>query len=229
MGQGKDRDIDIYVRPLAGNPGQYEFSMDRDFGADEEMTFDKAADGMWRSESYKLTFHLKNREGANLKFSNRLDKVLWAERTQVTDPPCPTSQQMDNVFWIKNQNDIEDLKVVVTNKDKDRERFIFAFNFLPATVVEGPSTPATDYVLYDPIGNNEDGGWPRSYAMIAPLTAAGAGVGALIGALAAPLLNPEPTTLTYILGAAVGAILGYGIGLVLAKPSADAARSAPHA
>lgn len=222
MGQGKDRNITIYARPLAGNPGQYQFAMNKGFGADEVLEFDKSDDGMWKWENYRITFHLKNEDGANLKFSRRLDKVLWAKPTNETNPPCPAAQEMDGIFWVKQASDVSDGKVVVTNRDPDRQRFIFAFNFLPATVNESSSTPASDYILYDPIGNNQNGGWPRSFAMIAPTTIGGTAIGAVVGALAAPMFNPEPVMATYVWGALIGGLAGYAIGLILGKPARPA-------
>lgn len=222
---GRDRDVNIYVKPLAGNPGHYSFTMDEGKGATDELTFNKNDDGLWRWENYRVTFTLVNEEGANLKFSKDLAKVLWAEPTTLPDPPCPTSQQMDGIFWVKHRNDIEDLTLVVTNKDRTKQRFMFAMNFLPAGENDGPSA---NYVLYDPIGNNENGGWPRSFTSISAATGSATAAGAALGAVATMLLNPAATTMNYVWGAVIGAIIGYGIGLVLGKPSADAARSAPH-
>ena len=221
---GKNRDVNIYVEPDTSKPGKYLFSMDEGFGATEELKFDKSEDGMWKWENYKINFHLNNRKGANLKFSKIKSKVLWAEETSLPDPPCPTSQTLDGIFYVAKDSDMKDDRLTVTNSDRDRLRFAFGFNFLQADEQEGPGT---NYVLYDPIGTNQNGGWPRSFAMIAPATVGGAAVGAVAGIVAAPRLSPAATTATYAWGAVIGAIVGYAVGLVLAKPPAQG--STPHA
>ncbi len=207
MGNNK-RNVEITVEPKLGNPGEYEFSMDDGNGKTDKLTFDKTKDGMKKDEDYEIRFKLKNKDGADLKFSKDLSKVLWAEPTTVADPPCPTSQQMQGIFYVKSQSDIKDDELTVTNTDPTVQRFIFAFNFLPSNEVDGPTA---NYKLYDPIGDNLNGGKstkPPSGGTSSFLTVGGAA----LGALAAFVTMEAASTMYLVVGAVIGAILGFVAG-----------------
>lgn len=209
MGNNK-RNVQITAKPKAGDPGEYEFSMDEGNGKTTILTFDKTKDGMKKTDDYEIKFKLKNEDGADLKFSRDLNKVLWAEPTTVAEPPCPTSQQMQGIFYVKSQGDIKDDELTVTNTDPKVERFIFAFNFLPSNEVDGPTA---NYKLYDPIGDNLDGGFtskPPS-GTSAFLTIGGA----VLGGLATLLAMESATTMNLVVGAVIGAILGFAVGKFL--------------
>ena len=211
MGNNK-RNVEITVEPKLGNPGEYDFSMDDGNGKTNQLTFDKTKDNMKKDEDYEIKFKLKNRNGADLKFSRDLTKVLWAEPTTVVDPPCPTSQQMQGIFYVKSTADIKDDELTVTNTDPSVQRFIFAFNFLPANEVDGPTA---NYKLYDPIGDNLNGGYttkPPGGGTSSFLTIGGAAV----GALAAFVAMEAATTMNVVVGAVIGAILGFVAGQFLA-------------
>lgn len=207
---GNKRNVEITARPKLGNPGEYEFSMDEGNGKTNQLTFDKTKDGMKKTEDYEIKFKLNNEDGADLKFSRDLNKVLWAEQTTVVDPPCPTSQQMQGIFYVKSQGDIKDDELTVTNTDPKVERFIFAFNFLPSNEVDGPTA---NYKLYDPIGDNLDGGLttkpPGSTSAF--LTVGGAA----LGALATLVAIDAATSMNVVVGALIGAILGFIVGQFL--------------
>ena len=221
---GNKLTVNIYAEPKLG--GGNSFTMHDGKGSTNELTFNKTKDNMKRWEDYEISFELNNLDGANLKFSHDINKVLWAEPTEDPNPPCPTSQQMDGIFYVASPNDIKDLKLRVTNTDPDHQRFVFGFNFLPATENDGPNA---NYVLYDPIGNNQNGGYPRSYAMLEPATIGGAAAGAVVGGLATMLLMSQATTMAIIWGAVIGAAVGFAVGLFFGKPGGGSVRSAPPA
>lgn len=206
----KKLNVDIEVKPRAGNPGHYEFSMDDGKGKTNVLTFDKTKDRMKKDDDYEIKFKLNNVEGADLKFSKDLGKVLWAEPTTVAEPPCPTSQQMQGIFFVKSTADIKDHELTVTNTDPKVERFIFAFNFLPANEVDGPTA---NYKLYDPIGDNLDGGLsnrpPGGTSAFVAIT------GAVLGALGAMLTMEAATTMNVVVWALIGAIAGFLVGRFL--------------
>ena len=207
---GKKRNVQITVKPKMGNPGEYEFSMDEGNGKTNQLTFDKTKDGMKKDEDYEIKFKLKNEDGADLKFSRDLNKVLWAEPTTVADPPCPTSQQMQGIFYVKSASDIKDDELTVTNTDPAVQRFSFGFNFLPAGEVDGPTA---NYKLYDPIGDNLDGGLTtKPPGGTSAMLAVG---GAVLGALAATLAVEAAGTMHLVVGALVGAIVGFVAGQFL--------------
>jgi hypothetical protein len=136
--------------------------------------------------------------------------VLWAEPTTVVDPPCPTSQQMQGIFYVRSASDIKDLELTVTNTDPAVQRFIFAFNFLPASEVDGPTA---NYKLYDPIGDNLDGGF-TSKPPIGTSASLAIG-GAIVGALATTVVMEAASTMNMVLGALIGAVLGFVAGQFL--------------
>lgn len=224
-----DKSVDIYVKPNPNPTGpkdQYIFSMDDGKGSTDELVFNKTKDKIPKNESYTIKFKLKNKEGAALRFSKDSNKVLWAKPVALVTDPCPDSDcYMNGIFFVDPNSTIKDEELTVINTDPDVQLFKFAFNFLPPGK-EDP-LPNDEYVYYDPIGNNQNGGYPLSFDFAASPTFVGGG--AVAGVLATMLLNNQASIMTYVWGAVIGAIAGYMAGILLRKSSGDAVRSAPHA
>jgi hypothetical protein len=133
---------------------------------------------------------------------------------------------MNGIFYVDPTSAIKDHELTVINTDPDVQLFKFALNFLPP----GESDPPpSGYVWYDPIGNNQNGGLPRSFLELNAVTVGGTAIGAVVGGLVAPLFNPAATTMTYLVGAVIGAVVGYVAGQLIGKPGGGSVRSAPHA
>jgi len=223
-----DRNVEIYVKPNPDPNGKepYLFSMDDGKGATNELVFNKSNDNMPKSEHYKIKFKLKNKEGAQLRFSQLATKVMWAKPVALVTDPCPDSDcYMDGVFYVDPDATIKDHEVTVINTDPSVQLFKFGFNFLPP----GESDPPpSGYIYYDPIGNNQNGGFPISKSSLAPAPLY-VGAGAVAGVLVTLLVNNEATVMTYLSGAVIGGLVGYVAGLLLGRSGVGAVRSAPHA
>lgn len=218
---GKNRTVDIEVKPNASKPNGYEFGLNEDGKGVSELVFNKTVDKMKKAENYEVTFKLHNKEGADLVFSKLPAKVLWAKQIDKPSDPCPDSAcYMNDVFFVNPQAAIKDHELSVINVDQDKELFAFALNFLPKGETEGPTTK---YTCYDPIGNNQNGGEP----FIAPETIGASIVGgAVIGAAAAYLATNQAATATTIgLGAAIGALAVLVAVMVLRRPGRESLQS----
>src|SRR5688572_16914327 len=129
-----DKSIDINVKPNPDPTGKdpYIFSLDEGKGATEELVFDKTKDGMKKTENYSIKFKLKNQDGAALRFSKDIKKVLWAKPVSLVTDACPNSDcYMDGIFYVDPDSTIKDHEVTVINTDPTVQLFKFAFNFLP--------------------------------------------------------------------------------------------------
>lgn len=174
---GRYRTVDIYVEPDPNSDNGYGFSMKENGSQKSTLVFDKNSDGMKKAEHYQLDIKLHNEKGADLRFSEKMDKVLWAKAIQPGEK-CPDSPCfLNGIFYVADPGDIKATKLTVVNTDMDWLNFAFALNFVPKGEVEGP---ATKYICYDPIGENRNGGVTRSAILsLVVLTVAAACIAAL--------------------------------------------------
>lgn len=174
---GRYRTVDVHVQPDASSANGYHFWMEENGAEEDKIFFCKDRDGMMRKEHYQVDFKLHNEKGARLRFSEKLDQVLWAKIVNPGDK-CPDSPcYLPGVFYVAKQSDIKPLKLTVVNTDMDVLNFAFAFNFVEKGQSEGPMT---DYICFDPIGENRNGGVNRSPILnLVVLTVATVGVAAL--------------------------------------------------
>lgn len=224
-----DMNVDIYVKPNPDPTGKepYIFRMDDGKGSTNELVFNKTKDGMPKNDNYTIKFKLKNQDGAALRFSKLVDKVMWAKPVALVTDPCPDSDcYMNGIFYVDPTSAIKDHELTVVNTDPAVQLFKFALNFLPPGEND---PPPSGYIYYDPIGNNQNGGLPRSFLELSLTTVGGAVAGAVVGGLATLLLRPEATSMAILWGAVIGAAVGYAVALFLSKPSGGPVRSAPHA
>jgi hypothetical protein len=209
-----DKNVEITVTPNPNPTGpkdRYLFSMDDGKGATQELAFDKTKDNMKKSDAYKIKFKLKNKDGANLRFSKDIDKVLWVMPVASKTDPCPTSDCKWPIFYVDPKDPIKDLELTVINTDPAVQLFKFAFNFLPPG--KSDPLPNSEYEYYDPIGSNQNGG--SSTSIGGGGTFAAAAGGAVIGAAANLLLTTAATTQSLAMWAVVGAVIGYFAGMLL--------------
>jgi hypothetical protein len=157
----KGRYVDIFVEPDTTASCGYLFRMEEDGLQTSRLVFDKHKDNMPKAEHYKIAFKLHNTKGAKLQFSKMKDKVLWA--TEVFEPngdECPPPGSSFDGLYVDPATYIQDRVLTVINTDMHEQFFAFALNFVPeGTDQEGPGT---QYVCFDPIGENRNGGFTRS-------------------------------------------------------------------
>jgi len=152
----KGRYVDIFVEPDNSQPSGYAFHMEVDGRKTPQLVFDKDKENMPKAEHFKIEFKLHNTKGAQLCFSKRKDKVLWA--TEVFDPTgdeCPPPGSSFDGLYVDPTAFPDDHLLKVINTDMHKQFFAFALNFVPEGTDEGPDT---QYICYDPIGENRNGG-----------------------------------------------------------------------
>jgi len=209
-----DMNVDIFVKPNPDPTGKerYLFSMDDGKGATDELTFNKTKDGMKKTENYSIKFKLKNQDGAALRFSKDIKKVLWAKPVGSKTDACPNYDcYMDGIFYADPNGTIKDHELTVINTDPSVQLFKFALNFLPPGESDPPSS---GYVWYDPIGDNQNGGLSSSIGGSTLALTIGGGV---LGAAASLLMSEAATTQNLLMWTIAGAAIGFVASLLLGR------------
>jgi hypothetical protein len=141
---------------MTGNPPAPEAVLKNDkgtiIGPNDTISFNKDDDGLKKVEHYDLIFELDNPNKTRLRFVENLDDVLWVHSDTSC---CPTSQcSLPGVIWADSVYDYRTaLKVI--NMDMTKEQFRFRINLVDRGIIN--PTPA-DFVMIDPIGDNQDRG-----------------------------------------------------------------------
>lgn len=149
------RDITV-TASLVGGDFQFTMSGSGVGGpADDLIEFNKDSHkGMKKSDRFLVRFNLDDQTGQNLRFVKHKENAMWAKVVQDVNDPCP--QQGDHLNQFKADQVIDDA-LVVKNRDDDRELIKFALNFIRKG---GDDRNPAEYVQYDPIGENKNGGIP---------------------------------------------------------------------
>lgn len=211
----KEKPVRICVEPDTKEASGYRFWMEeKEDDPIDVLIFNKSIDGYNADDEYLVRFKLKNKNGANLQFSMKEDKVLWAKKVKLLSEACPTSKcDMPGEFYLDTQNyPLDPDTLTVVNPDKNVFFFKFGMNFVPKGTVEGPGT---NYILFDPIGSDQNGGYSRSFASAMTV---GLLSGAVAGA-AAMTLVAAATPASLLAAAAVGALMGAIVALIVGSLS----------
>jgi len=152
----KGRFVDVFVEPDSSEPSGYRFHMEEGGKRRSMLQFNKNNDKMKKSEHYRIEFMLHNTKGADLRFSKIKGKVMWA--TEVPEPieQCPAEGDGVEGFYVDPTEYPNDRKLHVINTDMKVQFLSFALNFVPDGTQEGPDT---QYICFDPIIANENGGY----------------------------------------------------------------------
>ena len=171
-----------------------------------DLDFNKNADGLKKTDHYKLEFTIDNSQLADadkVRFAPS-DADVMAVHTDLSLCP-PTGSHLQNVFWVDKNKTGSKLQLI--NMDLKVEKLRFKINMVK---ISDPA--ATSFIELDPIikNGNQGGAEPFSNFAVAPLlTGAIVGIGTALFANAA--LVP-PNALVFGIG---GAIVGLIVGLVL--------------
>lgn len=171
----RGRFVDIFVEPDTHEECGYRFSMEEGGVGTTALVFSKTADGMRKSEDYKVQFKLHNRKGANLVFSKLADKVMWAMATDGPTGACPPEGSSFPDFYVDPTTYPTDDVLTVINTDTTVQCFSFCLNFVEKGTTEGKET---HYVCYDPIGDNKDGG--SGFNLLSGVSSATVAVAAIV-------------------------------------------------
>jgi hypothetical protein len=173
-----DIPIDITVTAASNETGGATFSMSGPNVNGDQIEFNKdKINGMKKKEHFIVLFTLVDNSGLNLRYVKPKENSMWARVVQnVIGNLCPPQGQTPHQF---RATGVTDNTLTVRNKDDDRELIMFALNFIPHG---GNDSDPSQYVQYDPIGDNRNGGL-ASYSVT--LVVAIIVVVALVGAVAA--------------------------------------------
>lgn len=175
------RVVDICVEPDSNSDNGYRFWMEEDKVKKDAIIFNKTKSKIKKSEDYEVELQLKNQNGANLRFSKDKSMVFWAQVVTGAPPyPCPPPQSTCSEVYVDPTAFIKDDLLKVINTDMTSQEISFALNFLEPGQEDGPGT---QYVRYDPIFSNQNGGASRN-SMSSTATYAAIGGAIVVGAAA---------------------------------------------
>lgn len=142
----------------------------------DTLVFNKNNDKMPKSDSYDLTFTLANHDGLKLEFLQDTQHVMWvAKGTKSSPPGCPQSHVTDPEFTVTN---VTATTLDVTNTDLDECKYKFVLNFID-------TAHNNKAEQYDPIYDNQNGGFSRMGMANAMIIGGVAAVGAVLVLLVA--------------------------------------------
>jgi hypothetical protein len=120
----------------------------------ERLVFSKTNEKMKKEDVHEILFKLRNKDGADVAFpTNRLN-ALWVHTVTDEDDPCPDcSAHLDGEFYAESVSDNQK-RLTVINRNMDVGLVAFRLNFVPDGTDD---VPAEEYIVYDPIGSNQNG------------------------------------------------------------------------
>ena len=162
MGKGKLYEVELTAKEIA--PGEFEFDPKTDLKHSKgksgiaQFVFNKKDDKMPKDDCYLIQFVLVNGDKVGLRFPYRVEDAMWVCRAPdelSAEEGCP--KEPCYIDEMKGLAVLGDHTLLAVNKDSKTEFVVFTLNF----VKQGFSdTDKDNYVPWDPIGNNQDGGWP---------------------------------------------------------------------
>jgi hypothetical protein len=123
----------------------------------ECITFNKHDEKMDKHDHHEVHFKLVDKGNVGLVFCNDRDNVMWAKVVPEIDDDCPDSEQwLEGKFYAEKVHG-EQKHLTVVNTNMKQEYVAFRLNFVPKGEFD---VPPDEYVAYDPIGQNQNGGFP---------------------------------------------------------------------
>lgn len=147
--------------------GKVEFTMSGNGVGGEQIVFNKNdTPNMKKNDRYDVTFTLIDETDLELRFvqwptNSPEDGAMWVK--VVTDPSDPTCPAPNSHLQQFKATDVTDTVLTVKNKDNDIEYLKFALNFVPKN---GNDSNPGEYVQYDPIGDNQNGGLQNKFSPV---------------------------------------------------------------
>lgn len=206
-GQPKVEDVSVVVERDAA--GQLKFSLaSNNLGNGQRLTFRNN-----KHPGFDLRFNIDDRAASGCEFLPNPDDAMWVRLIDdITPDPCATcAMHWDGFKAISVINANKTLTVDNSNKRKQKFAFSFRFNV--------PGEP--DPVLYDPIGDNQNG--PRQFVWLAATPTI---AGALGGGSAALVTTGTAMVAPIAWSVAVGALAGLVAGLLLRTLGAESEHAA---
>lgn len=145
MPGAKHVDVDVIATKDASAPDGVTFKLSSDLGGSDRLKFKND-----KHPGFIVNFHLKDDDNTGVAFVSTPADAMWVKTFQQGEPnPCPTSESHWDQFEatdVKQQGK----RLVVRNLNQYEQLFAFSLRFTKP----GAANP----ILYDPIGENENGG-----------------------------------------------------------------------
>jgi hypothetical protein len=149
----------VAVLATRDETGAYRFSADSDLSSDDgnEFDFHKDRHGMRKQDFHLVEFVLDDRTGEQLKFPHVPHDAMWVVRLDdASNPTCPDKDSVSDYSVMDPICVCDDGKRLIVRNDNPREEaWSFTLNFVPAGANDAD---ANEYVSWDPIGTNHNGG-----------------------------------------------------------------------
>lgn len=202
MADRKKMHVNVVATDNPQSQNGVDFRLENDKGEQlETLVFSKTKLGMHKNDEHEVRFKLIQDSGMKLQFAQQPHVALWvAQGDEHNFPACPTSQPAcpDLIFYAEKSN-VNTLVAVNTNPNK--LFFKFSLNFVDPT-----SAQPNRLICYDPGGENQNGGIDNLYAYYA-----------IGGALLGAAISAVTTTTLIAQNLLIGAVVGAGLGFLLAK------------
>lgn len=159
----------VTIKSFKDTHGKIDFEMLDGSLKTDTLVFNKTKDNMKKDESYDIQFTLVNTDGLQLQFKQDAQDVMWVAKGDKTAPPgCPKNKISDPEFTVTG---VSATTLDVTNTDKDECKFKFVLNFID-------TANHNKEEQFDPIYDNQNGGFSRvnisNFVIIGGLATAGA-------------------------------------------------------
>lgn len=145
MAGAKHVDVDVIVTKDESAPDGVRFKLSSDLGSSDRLKFKND-----KHPGFVVNFDIKDDDQTGVLFLLEPDQAMWVRTFQDGDPdPCPRSSMHWDQFEateVKQQGK----RLVVRNLNEFEQKFAFSLRFSKP----GSANP----ILYDPIGENENGG-----------------------------------------------------------------------
>ncbi len=156
MGEGKTFKVEVKAKPAKDGdpPEKLQFSLESDLKKDrttDELVFDKSKNNMKKADHYLIEFDLDDKSGLSLRFAPNPMEAFWVK---MDSTECPKAASYSNEVYAVGI-DKSGEKLTVRNEDSRCAMFAYALRFLKKGA--DPNDPA-NYIPFDPIGDNRNGG-----------------------------------------------------------------------
>ncbi|HMI41340.1 MAG TPA: hypothetical protein VK485_08955 [Sphingomicrobium sp.] len=153
MAKGNLYQVNVTARDAPNNG--VKFSMQSSLLSNDRLKFYKNSNNMKADDFYLLDFCLDDKTDAkDLQFVSDLNEVLWTKTT--ADPKeCLSSRPGTSYNEFRAIAVPTPTNLLVVNDDSHTQLFTFALNFVRGGADD---TDPANFITYDPIGDNKNGG-----------------------------------------------------------------------
>lgn len=147
MGKEQPENIRVWVKKDTSKPDGVDFSFTSNLGSGDKLKFNNPEVGDW----FKLSFHIVDDDKTGYRFPSDLNEAMWVHTVDDEKGPCPEPYSKWGQFTAKEVKSANKI-LVVDNLNEDKQKFKFALRFSKEKNFGPP------YVMWDPIGDNRNGG-----------------------------------------------------------------------